>query len=82
MLVDLAVERVWQGLLPEAGQKGHPVVKFKSMLLVSKVLVEGGDDLNERAHNVREEGDTTQEDEYAQDHLLIRLWRQVTITDC
>ena len=43
------------------------------MLFITQVLIERRDDLNERAHDVRKEGNPTKEDEDAHNHFLIRL---------
>ena len=79
VLIDLAVERVGQGLVPEARQQGHPVVQVEGLLLIAQVLVEGRDDFNERAHNVREERYATKHDKDAEDLLLVRLRVKVTV---
>ena len=65
MLVDLAIQAVRKWFVSETSQQGHPVMQIECLLLVAQVLVEGRNDLNERAHNVREERDTCQHDEYA-----------------
>lgn len=81
VLIDLSVERVRQGLVTEAGQQGHPVVQVKGLLLVAQVLVERRDDLDEATHDVGEEGHATKHDEDAEDHLWVRLGRQITVAD-
>lgn len=52
MLVDLAVEMVWQRLvLTETCEQRHPVVQFESFLFDAQVTVESRDDLDERRHH-------------------------------
>ena len=79
VLIDLAVERVGQGLVPEARQQGHPVVQVKGLLLIAQVLVESRDNFNERAHDVGEERYATKHDKDAENLLLVRLWVKVTV---
>ena len=47
VLVDLAIQAVWQRLVAEARQQRHPVMQVESLLLVAQVLVERRDDLDE-----------------------------------
>lgn len=73
VLVDLPVQTVWQGLVTEPRQQSHPVVQIKRLLFIAQVLVEGGNNFDERAHDVREEGDACKHDEDAKDHLMARF---------
>ena len=79
VLVDLTVERVGKWLVTEAGQKGHPVMQVEGLLFIAEILVEGGDNLDERAHDVREERHACKHDEYAEYHFMATLRTQITV---
>ena len=81
VLIDLAVERVGEWLVTEASQECHPVVQIKCLLLISQVLVKSRDDLNEGAHDEREEGDAEEHDKNSKDHFVLRLGGKVTIAN-
>lgn len=57
-------------------------MQVKGLLFVAQVLIESRNDLNERTHDVRKEGNTCQHNENAEDHLDVGLRRQVSITNC
>lgn len=73
VLIDLPIETIWQWLVPESSQQSHPVVQVKCLLLISQVLVESGNDLDEATHDVGEEGHAGKHNEDAEDHLVARL---------
>lgn len=52
VLINLAIQTVWQRFVSEPCQKGHPIVQIESLLLVAQILIERRNDFNERAHNV------------------------------
>lgn len=79
MLINLAVKRVWQRLVSESCQQGHPVVQVEGLLFIAKVLVESRYDLDERTHDVGEEGHATEHDKDAQYLLLVRLGVEITV---
>ena len=81
MLIDLAIQTVWQWFISEPCQKSHPIVQIESLLLVAQILVERRDNFNERAHDVREESNASQHDKDAKDHFVARLGRQITVAD-
>ena len=56
-------------------------MQVEGLLFIAKVLIESWNDFNEATHDKREEGHTSQHNEDAKDHLVARLWRQVTISD-
>ena len=81
MTVYLAVEGVGEwAVFAESGHEGHPVVKFKGLLL-EFWTVEGLDDLDEGAHYETEIGDAHEHEENDQNHLEIGFGDQVSITD-
>ena len=80
MLVDLPIKTVRQRFVTEPCEQGHPIVQFECLLLVAKILVESGDDLDEGTHDVGEECYAGKHDKDAEDHLMARYGVQVSVT--
>ena len=80
VLIDLPIEAVGQRFVPEPRQQGHPIVQIESLLLVTQVLIEGRDDLDEGAHDVGEEGHARQHDKNAEDHFMAGFGRQIAVS--
>ena len=81
MLINLAVKRVWQRLVSETCQQGHPVVQVEGLLFIAKVLVESRYDLDEGTHDVGEEGHATEHDKDAQYLLLVRPGVEIAVAN-
>ncbi len=83
MVINLVNQTLWKRLvICESSQQSHPVVEFCTLVYCSHFLVIVGDDLNERTHNVWEEGDTAKHDKDSKDHLYLSLRCKVSISYC
>ena len=55
-------------------------MQVEGLLFIAEVLVERGDNLNERTHDVREERHAGKHNEYAEYHFVATLRTQITVT--
>ena len=57
-------------------------MQVEGLLFIAEILVERGDNLDERTHDVREERHAGKHDKYAEYHFVTTLRTQITITYC
>ena len=79
--VDLAVKWIRQwSVFSEASEQGHPIVQFEELLLHAW-LIECLDNLDKRAHDIREISNSKKHEHDYENHLQIRFGTQVTVSD-
>ena len=56
-------------------------MQVEGLFFIAEILVECGDNLDERTHDVREERHASKHDEYAEYHFMATLRTQITVTN-
>ena len=72
----------WLVLFRKSSQSHDPVVQVRTLIVVAHSLVVVLDDLLEGVHDVREETDSSQHEEYGDYQLVCRNWVVVTVAHC
>lgn len=69
VVVYLADELLVERSVRKSGEQGHPVVELGALVLIAHSLVVILDDFDERAHDLRKEHDTEENEDDSHEHL-------------
>ena len=82
MLVDLVHEIWWKCLFRKPTQQQHPVVELTAIFIVSHSCCIPLDDFDEGTHNLREENNTKEHEDDANELFSRGYWKEISITNC